>query len=87
VSLLSPAQIQATLTVVFTSPGATELLWEAATSCDCFADDTHQPQWGHEPCGGWGVVYAAPVTVKVLFRSQARWTSAWRASCRSARRS
>src|SRR4051794_5018458 len=48
--------------------------WEAATRCTCWTDDTRQPEWGHEPCGGLGVVYEAPVDVRVLFRGQAKWT-------------
>lgn len=60
---------------IFQEDGATELAWERATRCDCYTDDTHQPRWGCPTCGGTGVNYAAPVTIRALFRGQSRWLS------------
>lgn len=61
--------------VIFKGEGASRMLWEVATRCDCYSDDTRQPEWGCLTCSGFGVTYAAPVEVRGLFRSQARWTS------------
>lgn len=61
---------------VFAGPGASTLTWEVATRCTCWSDDSHQPQWGHALCGGYGVLFAAPVDVPGLFRSQSRWIDA-----------
>lgn len=60
---------------IFAGEGAVRLAWEVAARCTCWTDDSRQPEWGHLACGGFGVIYAAPVTVRGLFRSQARWTS------------
>lgn len=60
---------------IFTGEGAHELTWEVASRCDCYTDDSRQPQWDCADCGGLGAVYAAPTTIRGLFRSQARWTS------------
>lgn len=55
--------------------GAIALTWEQGTRCDCFDVAKRQAAWGHEPCGGLGVLYANPVAVRGLFRDQSRWTS------------
>lgn len=60
---------------IFTWEGASTLGWEVATRCDCWSEDSHQPAWGHQACGGFGVLYAAPVTITGLFRSQGRWVT------------
>ncbi len=63
---------------LFTWEGASPLLWERASRCTCWSEDTKQPEWGHEVCGGKGVVYADPVEITGLFRSQSRWVNARR---------
>ena len=55
--------------------GAVPLLWEQASRCTCWTEDTHQPTWGHTACGGTGVVYATGQAVTGLFRAQSRWLS------------
>lgn len=60
---------------IFTAEGASTLLWEVASRCSCYSEDSKQPQWGHELCGGLGVVYADPVTIRALFRAQSRYIS------------
>lgn len=67
------------LAQVFAAEGSSELAWEVSTRCSCYSDDSHQPKWGHPVCGGLGVVYATPATVRGLFRSQSRWVN-WRES-------
>lgn len=53
--------------------GAVSLSWEVASRCTCYSSDSEQPTWGHAPCKGLGVLYAAPVVIQGLFRSQDRW--------------
>lgn len=57
------------------SEGSIELRWQSATRCDCYSDETKQPQWGHEPCGGLGAVYGPASTVYALFRGRSQWNS------------
>jgi hypothetical protein len=52
-----------------------ELRWEAASRCTCWNDDTKQPGWDHQPCGGTGVLYAPAVIVRGLYRSRSEWRS------------
>ena len=58
---------------LFTWEGAVALAWEQASRCGCYSEDSKQPEWGHEPCKGTGVLYAAPQTIYGLFRSQDRY--------------
>ena len=60
---------------LFISEGAITLDWETATRCSCWSDDSKQPDWNHDVCGGTGIIYAAPQRVTGLFRSQSRWIS------------
>jgi hypothetical protein len=60
---------------LFSWEGAVALGWEVASRCSCYSDDSKQPEWGHEPCKGLGVIYAPRVEIKGLFRSQDRWLS------------
>ena len=53
--------------------GAVPLAWESAERCSCYTDDTRQPDYNCDQCGGSGVRYAEPVEIVGLFRSQARW--------------
>jgi hypothetical protein len=49
------------------------MTWEVASRADDLSADTLQPKWdGPNP---YGVVYAAPVAVVGLFRSQQRWAA------------
>ncbi len=52
-----------------------QLRWEVASRCDCWSEDTRQPDWDCKTCDGLGVAYTRPVTIGALFRSQGRWTS------------
>lgn len=61
--------------MIFAAEGAVRLTWEVASRCDCYTDNTRQPAWGHEPCGGLGAIYAEPLAITGLFRSQSRWKS------------
>ena len=61
---------------LFALEGASTIQWQQASRCTCWSDDTKQPQWGHEVCGGKGIIYADPVEITGLFRSQSRWVSA-----------
>lgn len=61
--------------VIFQGEGASNMLWEVASRCTCYSEDTLQPDWNCELCSGFGVTYAVAVAVRGLFRSQARWTS------------
>lgn len=68
------------ITSIFEGEGSTVLQWEVGTRCVCYSDDSHQPRWSANPpagctCGGFGVIYAAPVAVVGLFRSQSRFMS------------
>lgn len=72
---MNAAAVQTALQLVFAGPGASVLQWERGTRCDCYNAATDQPEWGHAPCGGFGVIYADPIDVRVLFRSQGRWQS------------
>lgn len=63
---------------VFELEGASTLLWEVASRCTCWSEDTKQPDWNHGLCGGRGVLYAPAVSIPGLFRSQSRWISARR---------
>lgn len=63
---------------LFALEGASTIQWQQASRCTCWSDDTKQPQWGHEVCGGKGIIYADPVEITGLFRSQSRWVSARR---------
>lgn len=58
---------------LFAAEGAQPLLWEVASRCSCYSTDSHQPTWGCTLCGGLGAVFAPPVPVTGLFRSQTRW--------------
>jgi hypothetical protein len=60
---------------LFQAEGAITLTWEQASRCTCWSDDSHQPKWDCPICGGDGVTFTAPKTVKGLFRSQSRWIS------------
>lgn len=60
---------------LFQMEGASQLDWEQATRCDCYSEDSRQPEWGCQSCGGFGAVYADPVRITGLFRSQGRWVS------------
>ncbi len=60
---------------LFSWEGAVALSWEVASPCPNESKDSKQPQWGCPECGGTGVIYAAPVTIYGLFRSQDRWLS------------
>jgi hypothetical protein len=60
---------------LFAWEGASAITWEVASRCSCFTEDSKQPEWGHPPCKGTGVLYAPPVTIQGLFRSQDRWQS------------
>lgn len=64
---------EALIADIFTAEGASSMTWEVASRCNCYTADSHQPQWDHEACGGTGVLYAAAVIVRGLFRSQQRW--------------
>lgn len=55
--------------------GAVALSWQAASRCSCYSEDSRQPAWGHQPCGGTGVLLAPAVTIYGLFRAQDRWLS------------
>lgn len=71
---------QAVLTAIFEGDGVSVLHWQAGTRCVCYSDDSKQPRWSAQPppgctCGGYGVIYAAPVDVVGLFRSQSRFLS------------
>lgn len=61
--------------MIWAGEGAVELSWESATRCDCYSQDTKQPRWDHDQCGGLGVRYAPAQTIRALFRSQSRWTA------------
>lgn len=61
--------------LIFAAAGASDLKWEVGTRCTCWNPQTKQPQWGHALCGGYGTQYAAPVTIKALFRSRSSWNS------------
>lgn len=68
------------VTLIFEGEGSTVLQWEQGTRCVCYSDDTKQPAWSAHArpgcaCGGFGVIYAAPVPVVGLFRSQSRFMS------------
>jgi hypothetical protein len=58
---------------LFSWEGAVALSWEVASRCTCYSDDSKQPEWGHQLCGGTGVIYAPATTIYGLFRSQDRW--------------
>lgn len=58
---------------VFAGPGASELLWEVATRCDCINERTKEPTWGCPDCAGLGTTYTGAVAVRGLFRGQSRW--------------
>lgn len=64
-----------TFALIWAGEGAVRLGWEVGTRCDCYSDDTHQPRWGCDTCGGFGVVYADAVEVVGLYRSRSAWTS------------
>lgn len=72
---MANTDFSAAIAAILAGPGASQLSWQVASRCSCWNPDTEQPQWGHPTCGGYGVVYAAPVTVNGMFRSQSRWTS------------
>jgi hypothetical protein len=61
--------------ILFSWEGAVGLSWEAASRCSCYSQDSKQPEWGHEPCKGTGVLYAPAVTIYGLFRTQDRFLS------------
>jgi hypothetical protein len=61
--------------IIFALEGAVPMTWEVASRCTCYDADTEQPDWNHQECHGSGVLYAAPVSVVGLFRSQSRWIS------------
>ena len=65
----------ALLEELFTWEGASTIAWEVASRCSCYSEDTKQPEWGHVPCKGTGVLYATPINIPGLFRSQDRWLS------------
>jgi hypothetical protein len=58
---------------IFAGEGAVRVTWEVATRCSCWTEDSHQPGWDHQPCGGLGVLHAPAVTIPALFRAQSRW--------------
>lgn len=60
---------------LFDAEGAITMTWETGTRCSCWTTDSRQPQWDCPICGGSGVTYTAPQTIKGLFRSQSRWIS------------
>lgn len=60
---------------IFAAEGSSELKWEQAEACDCYSEDSGQPQWGHERCGGTGILYAEPIVIRALLYSQSRWLS------------
>jgi hypothetical protein len=60
---------------IFAAEGAIPVRWEVASRCDCYSEDTKQPEWGHADCGGFGAVYAPAREVRALFRGQGRWTA------------
>lgn len=60
--------------LIFNSEGALHVSWEVASRCDCYSQDTRQPEWGHEACAGLGAIYAPAVTIRALFRAQSRWS-------------
>jgi hypothetical protein len=62
------------LSDLFSWEGASPMRWEQASRCSCWSEDTKQPEWGCALCGGKGIIYADPVTITGLFRSQSRWT-------------
>lgn len=64
-----------TINAIFASPGVSTIEWQSATRCTCYSLDSKQPQWGHQVCGGFGVIYAPAQTVVGLFRSQSRFFS------------
>lgn len=64
--------------MVFEGEGSSVLTWEQGTRCVCFSEDSKQPKWSAHPppgcsCGGYGVIYAEPLDVVGLFRSQGRF--------------
>ena len=61
--------------MLFASEGAVTLTWEAASRCTCWSEDTKQPQWGHELCGGLGTQYAFAMPVRALYRGRSQWNS------------
>lgn len=70
----------AVITAIFEGEGSSVLQWEAGTRCVCLSDDSKQPAWTANPpagceCGGHGVIYASPVAIVGLFRSQSRFMS------------
>lgn len=60
---------------LFAAEGAQTAKWYVGTRCTCYSDDSRQPDWNHEPCGGYGVLYAVPVEIPAIFRGQSRWIS------------
>lgn len=60
---------------LFTWEGSVGLSWEQASRCTCYSDDSKQPEWGHQPCKGTGVLFTSATTIQGLFRSQDRWLS------------
>jgi hypothetical protein len=69
--------------LIFDGEGALELTWEIASQCTeprpdgspCYSSDTRQPAWDCTSCGGLGVAYSPPATVRALLQGQSRWKS------------
>jgi hypothetical protein len=37
---------------IFSGEGGVRLTWQVGTRCTCWNDETKQPLWGHDLCGG-----------------------------------
>lgn len=62
--------------IIFGEEGAVLMTWEVASRPDDVSTDSRQPAWdGDHP---YGVIYAEPIQVVGLFRSQQRWVNGTR---------